>query len=191
MKTIHYSTFTRRIFLAMVLSFLGWMNGYGQNTIYANSSTGDDSNDGLTPATAKKTFTAAYNEADADDIIDLTGTFTWTNVGEVTSTTSGFTINKNIEIRGQGINQTIIQANSAYNTADRRVFTINTGVNASFSELTIRNGKTSSTGGAILNSGALSISKCNFINNIGPSGGGAIKQNNTAAVLTVNQSIFQ
>ncbi len=50
-------------------------------TIYVNSSTGDDDGDG-TSGSPYKTFHKAYTVASSDDIIDLTGTFTWTDAAE-------------------------------------------------------------------------------------------------------------
>lgn len=195
-KSPFYNLFiqeTKKIVLIFLLAIFSLSNGFTQTVYYANSLTGNDSNNGLTPASAKKTFTEVYNTASANDTLDLTGTFTWTDAGEITTSNDGFTINKNIEIRGQAINQTIIQANSAYNTADRRIFTITAGLNVSLSDLTIKNGRTPQwyDGGAIANYGNLAISKCNFTDNITVDGGGAIKQEDGSAILTVDQSIFQ
>lgn len=133
----------------------------------------------------KRTFTAAFNTASANDIIDLTGTFTWTDAGETNAVTLGFTINKNITIRGKGADQTIIQANASPDIANRRVFTINSGVTVLIENLMIRHGKvanmdntvSNANGGAILNNGQLTLTYCRIAYNYaiaGPSlSGGA------------------
>jgi hypothetical protein len=60
--------------------------------------------------------------------------------------------NKEINIYGQGSNQTIIQANANYNTATDRVFNIGFGAAyARLFDLTIKNGKTTSNEGGGIN----------------------------------------
>jgi hypothetical protein len=142
-------------------------------TIYANSISGNDANNGLSQLTAKKTFTAAFTTAAAGDIIDLTGTFTWGDVGETTAAITGFTITKSMTIRGQGADQTIIQANALPNTANRKVFTINANVTVVLENLTIQHGRVANLdnsvwpadGGGIYNSGTLTLNFCRITKN--------------------------
>ena len=94
-------------------------------TIYVNSSSGDDNSGDGSSGSPYKTFHKGYTEASSDDIIDLTGTFTWTDAAESgDAATTGYTIAKNLTIQGQGAGATYIQAASTENSADRRVFTI-------------------------------------------------------------------
>jgi len=149
-------------------------SSFAQTVFYANSVTGNDANSGLSAAAPKKTFTSIFAVAPAGSIIDLTGTFTWTDVDETTAVTSGFTINKNMTIRGQGADQTIIQAHTTQASADRRVFTIDTGVSLFFEKLTIRNGRTTQEGGGIYNLGTTTLTQCRLTSNRANLGGGGI-----------------
>ena len=202
-KSPFYNLFiqeTKKIVLIFLLAIFSLSNGFSQTVYYANSLTGNDSNNGLTPATAKKTFTEVYNTASANDTLDLTGTFTWTDAGEITGF-PGFFINKNIVIRGQGADQTIIQAHASPDSANERVFVINYDRIVEIQDLTIRHGYSpQQNGGGILLRGNLSILRCNLTRNsngtAGNTAGGAISiqfismaTNNPK--LTVNQSIFQ
>jgi hypothetical protein len=72
----------------------------------------------------------------------LSGTFDWTNSGELgDAAVTGFTLTKALIIIGEGAGTTFIQAASTSGTADRSVFTIDQDVE--FRNLTIRNGKNS------------------------------------------------
>lgn len=138
-------------FSIAILSFFGiffFAHAASAATIYANSATGNDTTGDGTSGTPYKTFHKAYTIANADDTINLTGTFTWTDADETgDAVTSGYTIGKNITIDGNSPTSTIIQAASADNTATARVFTFSSSVSTTFSNLTIRNGKVSSSSG--------------------------------------------
>ena len=118
-------------------------------TIYANYTTGNDSNDGLTTSTPFKTFTQAYASATAGDTIDLTGTFTWTNADETGdlgySSWVGFAIEKDLTIQGQGADETIVQA-AETSSASTRIFAIRESASTTIKNITIKNGYTSSAG---------------------------------------------
>jgi hypothetical protein len=177
---------------------------FSQTTRHVNSATGNDANAGTIGA-PYKTFHRAYTVAASGDIINLTGTFDWTATDETgDAVTSGYTIAKSMTIRGQGADQTIIQANALPDVSDRRVFTINSGVTIVLEKLTIQNGKVANlnntvsgaNGGGINNSGTLTLNYCSFNQNIaiaGPSlsggAGGAIIHlaNNT---MTINGCTF-
>jgi hypothetical protein len=61
-------------------------------TIYVNSSTGDDDGDGSS-GSPYKTFHKGYTMASSGDIIDLTGTFNWDDAAESgDAATTGYTI---------------------------------------------------------------------------------------------------
>jgi hypothetical protein len=139
------------LFLVLSSNFL-----FSQTTRHVNSATGNDANAG-TLAAPYKTFHKAYTVAVSGDIINLTGTFDWTATDETGDVaTSGYTISKNLTIQGQGASNTIVQAHSARNTADRRVFTLSGGYAITIKNLTIRHGKitsnTQSGAGIFLNS---------------------------------------
>ena len=160
------------------------------STIYANSSTGSDTTGDGTMGNPYKTFYKAYSVANSGDVLDLTGTFDWTNSEETgDAVVSGFTIAKNITITGHNADTTIIQADSSDNKANRRVFTIASGSTVAINNLAIRYGKlTGSTndGGGIKNLGTLTITDCEIYNNraVGTYGGGISNWNR----LTLNSS---
>lgn len=160
-------------------------SGFAQTVYYANSTSGNDANTGLI-GSPKKTFKGVYAVATANSIIDLTGTFSWEAVDEdMDNLNTGFTLAKNLIIRGQGADQTIIQAHTTQASADRRVFTIDTGVTLLFDKLTIRNGKTTQEGGGIYNLGTTTLTNCRLTNNSANSGGGGISHM-AATTLTLN-----
>ena len=110
----------------------------GQNTIYSNSISGNDSTGDGTSENPFKTFHKSYTVAVSGDTINLTGTFTWTDADEVgDNPIVGYNITKDLTIEGQSSNTTIIQAAETSNTATSRVFTAES--TSSFNELTIRN----------------------------------------------------
>ena len=139
-------------------------------------------------------ITAAISAASSGDTLNVFGTITGEGVsGE------GIVVNKNLTITGQGAESTIIEAASTQNTANRRVFTIYAGRTVTIKNLTIRHGKTASSGypaqwgGGILNYGILTVDNCVLRNNNANSSGGAIyndKYNQVGAngVLTVTNS---
>ncbi len=137
-------------------------------TKYANSSTGSDSSGDGSSGNPYQTFTKIYASSTAGDTLDLTGTFDWSSASETSDTSgSGFTLNKNLTIQGQGANSTFIQASSTYNTADRSVFTIASGKTITLKNLTIRYGKVTSgnSGGGITNNGTLTVQNCTITQN--------------------------
>jgi len=145
-------------------------------TYYSDSSGGNDNNAGSAVAPFK-TFHKAYTTASSGDTIDLTGTFTWTDADETGDlVTSGYTLAKNLTITGHGPDLTIIQAISADNTADRRVFTLTTGYTTTIQNLSVRYGKvTSGNGGCILNASTLTVTNVEIYNCRSTNGlGGAI-----------------
>lgn len=113
-----------------------------QSTIYVNSISGDDTTGDGTSGNPFKSFHKGYISASSGDIIDLTGTFTWTDAietGDVAG--NGYSISKNLTIQGQSPINTIVQAHSLANTADRRVFRIANNIAVTFKNLAIKNGR--------------------------------------------------
>jgi len=111
-------------------------------TIYINSSTGNDAAGDGSITTPYLTFHKAYSVAISGDIIDATGTFTWTDateLGDVTQT--GYVLDKNLTIRGKGRDLTYFQAASSRGIADRSVFFVSANRTVTFENITIRYGK--------------------------------------------------
>jgi hypothetical protein len=157
-------------------------------TLYANSSTGNDTTGAGTIGSPYKTFHKAYTSASSGDTIHLTGTFTWTNTDETgDAVTSGYTLSKNLTIVGQGADETIVQATTSDNTADRRVFTVANTYTVTFSGLTIRYGKVGSSqnGGGIDVIGTATFDACDIsYNRATDGGGGGINVWGTATVAS-------
>ncbi len=166
------------------------------STIYVNSSTGSDTGDGSL-GSPYKTFYKAYTESVSGDTINLTGTFTWTDAdesGDVIS--SGYILEKDLTIVGQGTDETIIQAHESPNTADRSVFTINEFLaEIAFEDLTIRNGVASAegSGGGLSIAGYVTLTitnvrlTANYYNSTNVRGAGAIYAD-TNSYLYIYQS---
>lgn len=186
-------------------NFKVYNNPMSFTPIYVNSSTGDDINGTGTQANPVKSFHKAYQILPVGGgTINLTGTFDWTNTDETGDLTlTGYTLAKNLEIIGQGADQTIIQAHPTANTTERRIFTINSGFTVTIEKVNLRNGRVSNLsnsvnpadGGAIYNNGTLTLNFCRFSQNYAVAGsfsggaGGAIlhNANNT---LTINSCTF-
>ena len=164
--------------------------------IYVNSSTGNDNVGNGTSGNPYKTFHKAYTQAENDYVIDLTGTFDWTNAAETGDAKyTGYSIAKDLTIRGQGSDATIIQAASADNIADRRIFTIAANTTVTIQDLAIRYGKIddrtgtalNNEGGGILNLGTVTVNDCEIYNNRVPTGygGGGLSNRH---LMTINDS---
>lgn len=157
---------TNKIFLFIAIGLFFVFSNAQAATYYINSSSGSDTNDGLTSGAAFKTFTKGYTSSASGDTLDLTGTFTWTDADETgDSAGTGYNIAKNLTIQGQGTDSTIVQANIASSTADRGVFYISATV--TIKNLTIQNGMVTSegTGGGITNAGTLTLKQVRITDN--------------------------
>ena len=165
-----YQAYRYAFFLSIFcLFFVIPLHAASASTIYANSSTGNDSTGDGSASTPYKTFHQAYSSASSGDTIHLTGTFTWTDADETGDVaTSGYTINKNLTITGLGMSQTIVQSASASSTADRSVFTISGGRTVTIQYLTVQNGvRTSDYGaGGITNNGTVTIRNAKISDNL-------------------------
>ncbi len=88
------------------------------------------------------TIASALSACDDGDVFNLANeTFTEYNL----------TVDKNITIRGEGSDVTIVQAHESADTADGRVFLINDSKIVTIEAITVRHGYVASTGGGILN----------------------------------------
>jgi len=148
------------------------------SVIYVNDTGGDDSWDGQTWTTAKKTIGSGIGAVTTGGTVNIANG-TYTGPGN-----KGIEINKDVNIAGQSMTGTIIDAQGSGN-----IFTINSGVTVSLQNLTLKNGNnTGGFGGAIYNYGTLNINKCNFTGNTADIGG-AIE--NDGGTLNVTNSIFK
>ncbi len=139
--------------IIILISILLGVSFVFSQTVYVNSSTGDDTNGDGSSSNPYKTFYKGYTQTSSGGTLNLSGTFTWTDAGETGDVTNtGFTINKNITIQGQDTETTIIQAATTENTADRRVFTVRDAT-IFINDLTIQYGQDNSTSGDVFAGG--------------------------------------
>ena len=170
--------------LFVIFSYcVGNVSAASGDTIYVNAS-GNDNWDGLNSSYngtsgPKATIKNAIATLNTDGTIFIAnGVYTGVN-------NTGIAINKNMHIIGESQKSTIINAKYL-----GRIFTITNGVTVTLQNLTLLNGTINSgTGGAIFNSGTLTINNSTLYNNTatGSYGGGAIYNSGT---LTVNNSTF-
>lgn len=160
-----------KIYFFVILFFLPFFS-FGQTTIYTNYNLGNVATGEGTSGNPYKTFHKAYTQASSGDIIDLTGTFDWTNADETgDASTTGYSLLKNLTIKGQSAAATIIQAASSSGSADRSLFTINDGYTITFENLTMRWGNISNSGsymaGGItaIASAVINMKSCDMLEN--------------------------
>ncbi|PCI90161.1 hypothetical protein COB18_01855 [Candidatus Kaiserbacteria bacterium] len=173
------------VLLFATIIFVGTASNVSAATIYTNSSTGNDTTGDGTSGAPYKTFHKAYTEASTNDIIDVTGVFDWTNADEAgDSSTTGYTLSKNLTINGQGAATTFIQSAATTNTADRRVFTVPLANTVTIQNIGIRYGKISSgDGGGIHVSGILTLDGVYVFSNISAAGfGGGVDVRGSALI---------
>ena len=180
----------RKIFfgLLITISFFVWVTPVSAAIIYSNYSTGNDTTGDGSSGNPYKTFHKAYTIASALDTIRLSGTFNWANADETgDSTTSGYTLGKELTIVGESATSTIIQAASGASSAGRRVFTIASAASTTIKNLMIRYGAGTSGAGISIGTWATTtISGVDFNNNItsNTGNGGAIYVNGAGAHIS-------
>ncbi|ADZ09827.1 conserved repeat domain protein [Methanobacterium lacus] len=118
--------------------------------IYVNGSSGSDTNDGLTPQTAKLTIKNATKTVNNGGTITISGG-TYSGAGN-----SNIRIDRSMAIMGAGKNKTIISGLDSSN-----IFLIANNANFILSGVTITNGN-SKFGGGIYSEGYTSIDNCVF-----------------------------
>jgi CSLREA domain-containing protein len=162
------------------------------NTSNDNTTAGDDSctlREAIASANNAGNGDCGVNSGVADTITIGTNTITLDPaLGQLPPVTTTIIIN------GNGVLNTIIEANAAFNTASYRVFEVTSTGNLTLNNLTVQNGRcngfcatASNYGGGILNVGALTITNSKVSNNFATSGGGGIYN---AGSLTIVNSIF-
>lgn len=124
------------------------------DVIYVNGSSGNDDNDGFSPATAKLSIKNATGTVNSNGIVNIAnGQYNGTNNTQIT-------IEKNMVIRGESQASTIING-----TNSNWIFNIKTGVSVLFQNLTLANGNSTEFSGAIINNGTLTAEDCTFTTN--------------------------
>lgn len=130
---------------------------------------------------------AAENTTDLGNLIITASDDSTVELGEVTYKTNvtNIKIDKNITIVGKGADKTIIDAKKA-----GRIFNILSNGTLKLINLTLINGN-ATDGGAIYNSGSLTITDCHISNNnLNDYGGGGAIYNDYSASLRIKNSIF-
>lgn len=166
-------------------------SAYAGATLYSNYTSGNDTTGTGSSGNPYKTFHKAYSMAVDGDTLDLTGTFSWTNADETgDATTNGYTISKNnLTLHGAGAGTTTIEAHTVDNTADRRVFLVNSNVTLIMENMTVRYGKTSTGACVYVNTSAnVTIRGASFVNCRASSQGGGIYM--TGATVVLEKSSF-
>jgi predicted outer membrane repeat protein len=140
------------------------------------SPNGDDTTGDGTISNPYSTIQKALTNVDDGGTIHLaSGTYTGTG-------NYGLTLSKNVVIVGEDQTSTIINAAGLSN-----IFTINSGIIVSLTNLTFANG-TATNGGTIFNKGTLNVSNCTFTGNTVTTYGGALYNNKGA--LNVSNCTF-
>lgn len=166
------------VFIGLLLIFsngIGSASAASGNTIYVNTSSGNDTWNGLSAVYSgnntgpKATITDAIGSVENDGTVYIAqGTYNETNIN----------INKNMNIVGENQQNTIIDAQG-----QGQIFNIIPGVEVTISNLTLTDA--SSDTGAIYNNGTLTVDNTTFTNNSG-SAGAAILNLNTLTVIDSN-----
>lgn len=131
--------FTHGLFAILLVSCL--ITTLHAQTVYVNSSSGNDTSGDGSSGSPYKTFIKGYTMVSSGGTLDLSGTFTWTDADETGDIINfGYKIEKNITIQGQGSDQTIAQAASSANSTDRNIFTISGAYTVTIKDIAIRYG---------------------------------------------------
>jgi len=143
--------------------------GASPNTRYVTT-TGNDT--GNCTTNACKTIVYAVGQAfGGDTIVIAAGTY---------KESKQITVNKNLTFNGAGMKKTFVDGKTLH-----RVFKINASVTVTIKNLTIRNGKASSTtGGGIYSAGTLILKKVKVANNTATGAGGGLYVYSGSATLT-------
>jgi len=130
------------------------------------------------------TLRQAIIAAASGDTINFAASITTINL-----TTDELLINKSLTIRGPGANLLSVQRSAAGGTPNFRLFNIaSTSVNATFSGLTIANGKSSAFGGGIYNASTstVNLTNCTLSGNQATIGfGGGITHDSSGGTLNI------
>ena len=164
--------------LIIILAFATMQTASASN-IYVNS-TGNDNTGNGSLNNPYKTINWGISKSNSGDTINI-GTGTFNTYTDNNHKDYSITITKNLNIKGAGKDQTVINA-----TGKGWVFTVNSGYTVTISDLSIVNGSATNSGGGISNSGTLTVNNCNIKSSTG-NDGGAISNTGT---LTINNCAF-
>jgi hypothetical protein len=117
------------------------------------------------------TIAAAIAAAKAGDVIFIL---------DAVRSEANITVDRNLTIQGQGAGKTAVDG-----AADGTVFTVASGVTATFRNLTIRNGFSMLSGGGLNNAGTVTISNCTLSGNSSDGLAGGLYN---AGTLTISNS---
>ncbi|WP_445719284.1 T9SS type A sorting domain-containing protein [Flavobacterium sp.] len=150
-------------------------DSFTPDDVYTTAS-GNDANNGLTPATPKATLAAAIAAASSGDRIYID----YGNYNEV-----GLSINKGVEIIGVGEEMTVFKRTSGVNR-----WGVVSASNVKISKLTITEYNLASDGIAVSITGGTGIefNRVTFYANVGSAGQGAILVSGTATSVTFKNS---
>jgi len=138
----------------------------------------------------------AIGAATAGDTITFSANLNCTSAGTgpIILTTGTLTVDKTLTIDGTGATITVdggctTDTNGTCTAGGVTIFTVNSGVNATLTALTIQHGNTVGNGGGIFNLGTLRVTNSTFANNSVGRGDGGVIYNNSSP-LTVTNSTF-
>jgi hypothetical protein len=112
-------------------------------------------------------------------------------VRDAVHTEAGIVVNKDVTIRGLGVDATIVQAHETLNGAPERVLIIDEDATVTLEKVNIRHGKPSrdECGGGILNQGVLMIIDCIVSDNSANGGGGLCSRGSKSELTIINSTI--
>ncbi len=142
--------------------------------VYVSPTGNDNTGNGSQTNPYQTLKTALTNVYPSGNIYILDGTYTGTG-------NTNLTINMNLNIIGENLNKTIINADGIGS-----IFIIPSGFNVSMKNLTLTGGNSTNYGGAINNNGDLTMNNCKLTNNTAQHGGALYNYN----LATINNSLF-
>ncbi len=168
--------------LMMILSYgIGNVSAASGNNIYVNTH-GNDSWNGQNPVW-NGTSGPKLSIKNATATVNKGGTIKIANGMYTGAKNTHITLDKNMYIIGQSRDGTVINGNGK-----NWIFQIKPGIIVNISNLSLINGKTSKSGGAISNQGTLTVKNCKFNNNDAYAGGAI--DNYVGCKLNVESSSF-
>jgi hypothetical protein len=172
------------LFIGLMVIFsygVGNVSAASGDNIYVNTH-GNDSWNGQNPVW-NGTSGPKLSIKNATEAVNKGGTIKIANGLYNGTKNTRINIDKNVNIIGQSKDGTIIDGNGK-----NWIFNIKTGITVNIGNLTLINGKSPNSGGAIYNKGTLTVNSCTFKNN-NAYGGGAI-DNYIGGILNVKGSTF-
>jgi autotransporter family porin len=158
------------LFLTLTFAFMVFADDVSAapgDNIYVNDSSGNDSSDGYTWDTAKKTILNASVSVNENGVVNIAN-------GQYSGTgNTNITISNNMTITGQSTDGTIINGLNSGN-----LFNVIPGISLTLRNLTLTGGNTTDNGGAVNNQGILTIENCKITDNTANDGGGVYNTGN-------------